>query len=39
MIEPRKPIHYLQINSKKHKPIAGHTIVETPVSLTVNGEV
>jgi FdhD protein len=39
MIEPRKPIHYLQINSKNHKPIAGHTIVETPVSLTVNGEV
>ena len=39
MIEPRKPIHYLQINSKKPTPIADHTIVETPVSLTVNGEV
>ena len=39
MLEPRKPIHYLQINSKKQESIAGHTIVETPVSLTVNGEV
>ena len=39
MIEPRKPIHYLQINSKKQESITGHTIVETPVSLTVNGEV
>lgn len=39
MIEPRKPIHYFQINSKKQETIAGHTIVETPVSLTLNGEV
>ena len=39
MIEPRKPIQYFQINSKKQEPIAGYTIVETPVSLTVNGEV
>jgi FdhD protein len=39
MIEPRKPIHYLQITSKKHKSIQGSTIVETPVTLTVNGEV
>ena len=39
MIEPRKSIHYLQINSKNQASIVGHTIVETPVSLTVNGEV
>lgn len=39
MIEPRKPIHYFQINSIKQASVAGHTIVETPVSLTVNGEV
>ena len=39
MIQPRKPIHYLQINSKNGSSIAGHTIVETPVSLTLNGEV
>ncbi|MBN1450492.1 MAG: formate dehydrogenase accessory sulfurtransferase FdhD, partial [Anaerolineales bacterium] len=39
MIEPRKPIQYLQINGKKQKSIAAHTIVETPVSLTVNAEV
>jgi FdhD protein len=38
MIEPRKPIQYFQINSKNQAPFAGHTIVETPVSLTVNGE-
>ncbi len=39
MIEPRKPIQYLQINDKKQEPISGYTIVEAPVSLTVNGEV
>ncbi len=39
MIEPRKPIHYFQINSHKNEEIEGHTIVETPVSLTVNGQV
>lgn len=39
MIEPRMPIHYLQITSKKHETIQGSTIVETPVTLTVNGEV
>ena len=39
MIEPRKPIHYFQINSKNQEPIEGNTIVEIPVSLTVNGEV
>jgi len=38
MIEPRKPIQYLQINNKQEI-ITGYTIVETPVSLTVNGEV
>ena len=38
MIEPRKPIQYLQINNKQET-ITGYTIVETPVSLTVNGEV
>jgi FdhD protein len=39
MIEPRKPIQYLQINNNKQETITTHTIVETPVSLTVNGEV
>lgn len=39
MIEPRKPIHYYQIDSRKNEEIESHTIVETPVSLTVNGEV
>jgi len=39
MIEPRKPIHYLQTSSSKQEPVAGNTIVETPVALTVNGEV
>jgi len=38
MIEPRKPIRYLQVNNKNQESITGHTIVETPVSLTVNGE-
>ena len=39
MIEPRKPIHYFQVDSRKNEEIQGHTIVETPVSLTLNGEV
>lgn len=39
MIEARKQIRYLQVNSKKQEPIQGSTIVEFPVSLTVNGEV
>ena len=39
MIEPRKPIHYFQIDTRKTDTIEGSTIVETPVSLTVNGEV
>lgn len=39
MIKPRKPIHYYQIDARKNEEIHGNTIVETPVSLTVNGEV
>ena len=39
MIEPRKPIHYYQIDARKNEEIDGSTIVETPVSLTVNGQV
>ena len=39
MIEPRKPIHYFQIDTRKTEAIDSSTIVETPVSLTVNGEV
>ena len=39
MIEPRKPIHYFQVNSQKYEEIQASTIVETPVSLTLNGEV
>jgi len=39
MIEPRKPIHYFQVDSRKNKEIESHTIVETPVALTVNGQV
>ena len=39
MIEPRKPIHYFQIDARNNEEIDGNTIVETPVSLTLNGEV
>jgi FdhD protein len=39
MIEPRKPIHYYQVDSKNADPVEGYTIVETSVSLTVNGQV
>jgi len=39
MIEPRKPIHYFQVDSRKHEEFDSYTIVETPVSLTLNGEV
>ena len=39
MLEPRMPIHYFQITSNKNETIQGSTIVETPVSLTLNGEV
>ena len=38
MLSPRKPIQYFQIDSTESKPIDASTIVETPVSLTVNGE-
>ncbi|MBI5935390.1 MAG: formate dehydrogenase accessory sulfurtransferase FdhD [Chloroflexi bacterium] len=39
MLEPRKPIQYFQLDSEESKSIAASVIVETPVSLTVNGEV
>ena len=39
MLEPRKPIQYVQFDTGDNKTIASHTIVEAPVSLTVNGEV
>jgi FdhD protein len=39
MIEPRKPIHYYQIGARKSEETDGNTIVEAPVSLTLNGEV
>ena len=39
MLEPRKPIQYFQLDSTESKPIEASVIVETPVSLTVNGEV
>ncbi len=39
MLEPRKPILYFQVEAKKTGLIEGSTIVETPVSLTVNGQV
>ncbi len=39
MIEPRKNISYLQINSKKQSTVQGSAIAEFPVSLTVNGQV
>jgi FdhD protein len=39
MIDPRKPIHYYQIGTGKTEEIDGNTIVETSVSLTVNGQV
>lgn len=39
MLEPRKPIQYFQIDSTEFKPVHASVIVETPVSLTVNGEV
>lgn len=38
MLEPRKPIQYFQLDSTDSKPIQASVIVETPVSLTVNGE-
>jgi FdhD protein len=39
MIEPRKPIQYFQVNNKSQESIQGNTITETPVALTLNGEV
>lgn len=39
MLEPRKPIHYHQVHAKKTEAVAGNTIVESPVSLTLNGQV
>jgi FdhD protein len=38
MLEPRKPILYFQMDSTRNLPTEGSVIVETPVSLTVNGE-
>lgn len=39
MFEPRKSIQYIQFDTSEDKTIESHTIVESPVSLTVNGEV
>jgi FdhD protein len=39
MITPQKSIHYERYEFKKWKPFDAETIVEAPVSLTVNGEV
>ncbi len=39
MIAPQKAIHYEKYEFKKWKPFDADTIVESPVSLTVNGEV
>jgi len=39
MIEPRKPIRYFQVDTRKTDTIESNTIVETPVSLTINGQV
>ncbi len=39
MMEPRRPIRYQQIDFSRNLIHEGHTIVETPVSLTVNGQV
>ena len=39
MIPPQKAIHYERYEFKKWKPFNAETIVEAPVSLTVNGRV
>jgi FdhD protein len=39
MIAPQKPIHYKKYEFKKWESLDAETIVETPVSLTVNGQV
>ena len=38
MLPPRKPIQYFQVDSTRNELSDGSTIVEAPVSLTVNGE-
>lgn len=38
MLEPRKPIQYFQVDDGHNEPIGGSAIVETPASLSVNGE-
>src|SRR5512139_3298652 len=39
MIPPQKAIHYEKYEFRKWEPQDAHTIVETPVSLTVNAQV
>ena len=39
MIAPQRAIHYERYEFRKWKPFDAETIVETPVSLTVNGKV
>ena len=39
MIEPRKSLRYLQYGAGKTEKMAGSTITETPIALTVNSEV
>ena len=39
MLSPQKAIHYERYEFKKWKPFDAETIVESPVSLTVNGQV
>jgi len=39
MITPQKAIHYERYEFRKWKPFDAETIVESPVSLTVNGQV
>ena len=39
MITPQKAIHYDKYEFRKWEPQDAHTIVETPVSLTVNAQV
>jgi len=39
MLDPQKAIHYERYEFKKWKPHDAETIVESPVSLTVNGKV
>jgi FdhD protein len=38
MLTPQKPIHYERFEFNKWEPFDSETIVETPVSLTVNGQ-